>query len=197
MIAKYEMRIKNTQNGLIAMRPIPALLVIGTLMLALGSAAWGAEPAAEATTSRPAWVEMSPRRVGDTYQMAVTVGPYATRLECDARLPEVLQSALDQYVETYLGTEAVDRVDLPSDYLRETLLSEQCEEPVDTSFGRMTQVHALLEFGPEIKQRIDEAWRRVIIARRLLFVAAGTSVVLAVLGMVFVYLKLTASRADS
>jgi len=153
-----------------------------------------AEPSNEAVASRPAWVEMQPRRVGDAYQMAVTVGPYATRLECDARLPEVLQSALDQFVENYLGREAVDRVDLPNDYLREALLSDQWEEPVETSFGQMTQLHALLEFDPEIKQRIDEAWRNVIIARRLINAATITGFVLAGLGMVFVYLKLTPGR---
>ncbi len=152
-------------------------------------AATDQRPAA-APSARPAWVEAPPRRDGDAYRMSITVGPYTTRLECDAKLPEALQSALDQYVETCLGPKAVGRVRLPPDYLRKQLVKQQWEETIQASFGPMKQLHVLLQFDQKTKNRIEDEWNSAIVAGRLWYTGTGVAAALVILCVAFGYLKM-------
>ena len=143
-------------------------------------------PAAE---PRPAWVDAEPRRNGDTYQMSITVGPYATRLECDAQLPKALQGAVDAYVETYLGPQAAGRVRLPAEELRTQLVKEEWEETIQASFGPMKQLHVLLQFDHKMRDRIHEARTNAIITERLIYTGTGVGGGLLLLAILFALLK--------
>ena len=156
------------------------------LTLALSQRERGPDKAA----SRPAWVNAPPQLVGDAYQMSIVVGPYTTRAECDAKLPEALQESLDQYVNVCLGDQAVDDIRLPADYLRQQLVKAQWEETRQHSVGPMTWLHVLLQFDRKIKDRILEEHRQAIIGRRLQAVATWSAMGLALLTVAFGYLKI-------
>ena len=123
--------------------------------------------------------------------MSVTVGPYTTRLECEAKLPEALQPAVAEYVEIYLGPEAARSVQSCSEELRRQLVKEKLEETVQTSLGPMVQLHARLAFDTKIQERLRDQWRQVIVAGRLQRVAAALGIMLALLALLFAYLKMS------
>jgi hypothetical protein len=124
----------------------------------------GEEPADD---DRPDWVDAAPHRAGGVYRMPIMVGPYTTRLECDAKLPDELRNAIDAYVTDYIGPEASGRVRLPSDYVREHVARETWQQTKRFSVGPMVQLHVLLEFDREVNARLDEQWHRAMVAERL------------------------------
>ena len=139
---------------------------------------------------RPAWIDAPPQVVDDAYQMSISVGPYTTRAECDAKLPEALQEALDQYVEVCLGDQTVDRVRLPVEYLRKEIVKEQWEETRQHSVGPMVWLHVLLKFDRKLKDQVLEAYGRATVNRRLQLVGAWAALGLGLLTVAFGYLKI-------
>ena len=136
------------------------------------------------------WVDAKPQKVGDVYQMSVSVGPYSTRKECDERLPDELQAALGRYVEVCLGDEpAAYDIRLPSEYLRQQLMKAEWQEVRPYSVGPMIQLHVLLQFDRKVKDRVLEAYRESVVEERLRVVGFYAAVVLSVLGAWFAYLK--------
>ena len=99
--------------------------------------------------------------------MPVTVGPYTTRLECEAKLPDALEAAVAEYVEIHLGPDVAAGVRLPPDELRQLLVKEKFDETIDTSLGPMAQLHARLAFDTRAQERLREQWRQVLVAGRL------------------------------
>ena len=138
---------------------------------------------------RPAWVGAGPKLIDNAYFMTLKVGPYTTRLECEANLPEALQSAVSEYVELYLGPEAAKRVRLPADDLRQRLVREVWEEPVQSSIGPMVQLHVQTAFDTKTQEAIKDAWRRSIVADRLRRSGAVLAAVLGVLAVAYTVLK--------
>ncbi len=142
-----------------------------------------------AAVPKPEWIGKPPRRVGDSYEMSLATGPYTTRLECDAKIPEVLQSAMDQFVEAYLGRPAVGWVRLPSEQLRQ-LVAEEWEEHLQSSVGPMTQVHLLVNFDQKAKNFIDEAMSLSKFTERAVVAGVGLIGLWLFLGWIWAYLKL-------
>jgi hypothetical protein len=150
----------------------------------------GANPPAR-RPARPNWVEAPPRRVGDAYEIAVATDPFATRLECEARLPQALERAVAQYAAVYLGDdEAASQIRLPLDFLRTKVVAEEWEEPFDSSVGPMVRIHALLRFDRAANARIDEAWQRRVVEARLWGLGTALCGVLATLAVAWAYVRL-------
>jgi hypothetical protein len=147
------------------------------------------EPAVAKSEARPAWVDAPPRSVDDAYEMSITVGPYTTRAECDAKLPEALHEALGRYVDICLGDEPPVGVRLPPDELRDRLVKDRWEETRQYSVGPMIRLHVLLRFDREFKERVLEQRRRAIVADRLGAIAFLATIGLILLATVFAYLK--------
>ena len=153
----------------------------------------GAKPPAAPAKTSPDWVEAPPRSLRGVYQMSVAVGPYTTRAECDAKLPDALQEALDHYAEVCLGGQVEEPVLLPPDQLRQ-LVKDQWEEVRQYSVGPMVRLHVLLEFDRKVKDRVVEEHKRGVVARRLRFAGVGLAAGLALLGALYGYLKATGTR---
>jgi hypothetical protein len=151
-----------------------------------------APPAKPQATARPAWVDAPPHYADNAYLMPVAVGPYTTRLECDAAVPEALQQAVAKYVEAYLGPEAARHT--PAEFTREQLVGQQWEETVESSVGRMITLHLELRFTAAMQDALRDALRQATAAERLRWAAGGLAGVLALLGALFGYLKLTTVR---
>ena len=145
---------------------------------------------AVAAPERPDWVAWPAKYIDDAYVMPVSVGPYTTELECDARLPDALQAAVADYVEIYLGPETAASVRLPADELRKLSLARgRFVETIETSLGPMVQLHAQLAFDTKVQEQLREQWRQAVVAGRLRYAAGGLAVLLSLLALLFAYLK--------
>jgi hypothetical protein len=149
-----------------------------------------AHPAAEAESTPPGWVNCPPQAAGDVYQMSLTIGPYTTRAECDAKLPEELQKALNQYVEMCLGEPLPAGVGLPESEFRQAIVKNQREVVRQYSVGPMVNLQVLLEFDRSVKERVLEECRRATVGRRIWILGAGLASLLAVLGVFYGYLRI-------
>ena len=127
--------------------------------------------------------------------MAVAVGPYESRLECERNLPDAVRPSVDFYVGELLGPKAVGRIELPNDYLRDHLIKEQWEEKREftvTSSRKvpMTLLHTLLGFDSDVKQYLRQTWHEIVLVQRLRHVALLGGYVLLLLATFWAYLKL-------
>ncbi len=166
-----------------------------------GAASAAEVPAlAEPPASGPPWVGRADCKVGNTYQMSVSVGPYTTRAECDQKLPDRLQAAVDEYAAAYIGPEARGHVRLPLDYIRGEIVKEEWEQQrphLMTPKGEipetrkvMTTLHALLEFDQVVNARLEEEWDKVVVAQRIGGVGTLAGAVLLLLAGVYGYLRI-------
>lgn len=147
-------------------------------------------PWLDAITSEPDSPAGFPARVLEgTYQMVVKAGPYETREECESSLPDALERGVRQFIARDLGEEPADRIHLPLEFIATRVVKDQVTEPVNTSFGPMVQVHALLRFDREVQARIHDQWNRILVNRRLWHAGGALGGVLLLLSVVYGYLK--------
>ncbi|MFZ1932694.1 MAG: hypothetical protein WAU84_03010 [Thermoguttaceae bacterium] len=139
----------------------------------------------------PAWVNQPPQMLGDTYQMTIVVGPYATPQECNDELPAELQRALNRYVQGHVSQSAgVRPIALPYDFLREEVVKGQWEEIAPSSVGPMTRLYVLLQFDRKVRERIVEEGRRSVVAGRLWTTGVGLAGLLWLLAVMYGYLTI-------
>ncbi len=156
----------------------------------MGQAA-ASKPAAATSASRPEWVGASPRRTQDGYQVSVATDPFATPLECQRQLPEVVRQAVAQYVALYLGDEALAaQIELPLEFLLREVVRAQWEEAYESSVGPMVRLHALLVFDGKCNARIDEAAHQRLVQHRVGRLGLILAGVLALLAAAWAYLRL-------
>jgi len=152
------------------------------------------------SAARPAWVDALPHREGSDYQRAIVVGPYTTREECDKKLPEELQLAVDDYAVKFVNPRASGRVQLPPDYLQGSLIRDTWEErrvfPLSPSLhSPMIQLHVLVGFDAKAVEMIRNAWKRIVVEERVYRLAAVGIVLLSLLTIAWAYLRLDLSTA--
>ena len=153
-----------------------------------------------ATAPRPAWIDSIPHREGSDYQVPIVVGPYTTREECDKKLPEELLRAVDAYAVNLLGPRASGRVQLPLDYLQESLIRDTWEErrvfPLSPSLhSPMVQLHVLVGFDAKAVEKIRKVWKQIVVEGRVYRLAAVGIVLLLSLTIAWAYLRLDLSTA--
>jgi tetratricopeptide (TPR) repeat protein len=147
------------------------------------------------TAARPAWVDAAPRLIDDAYQMVVSVGPYTSLLECDAKLPEAIGKAVDEYAKIAVGPGVVGTAWLPDAAFCRRLIKDRWEEVKQYSVGPMTQLYVLLEFDHKAKGQIADALHQGVIERRVAHTVAGMAAVLGGLALLYGGLRVTAPRA--
>jgi hypothetical protein len=155
---------------------------------------------------RPEWVDWEPgelHKVGSACQMAISVGPYSSRLECDQKLPDELHAAMRKYTAARVGPAASARVRLPLEYLRSHVIRTEWEEQtqvlitprgqIPEKYVRMTQLHVLLQFDHQVNTLIEQEWDNVVARERIAVAGVSTAVVLLLLGLVYAWLKIDLS----
>ena len=140
----------------------------------------------------PPWVGLPPRWVGGVYQVTITTDPFATAHQCERALPGVVEDAIAQYIQTELRFEPriARKVKLPGRYVRDDIVKQKWTQPVQTSFGQWTQLHALLEFDHKAAERIEEECKAAIVTERLWYAGTGVAGALVLLALLFVTLKI-------
>ncbi len=151
---------------------------------------------------RPPWVDTLPQQIAGVYRMPTAVGPYATRGECERELPKELRAAMDEYVELYLGPKAVGRVMLPLSYVQENVVREDWLETRQVAVSPtkqipMVRLHVLLEFDRGVNARLDEAWHRAVIHRKLWALGTAGTVLLMCLSAFWGYLRIDLATAGA
>lgn len=164
-------------------------------------------PAAEeepgTAEKRPPWVDKPPQAAGNVYQVAIKTDPRPNRAECESELTGAANQAISAYAETELkrSPQVAQRVQLPQTYVRNRIIQKEWPEPVQTSWGKWVQLHALLQFDQEAKQqiqkdcdraqqRLDEEWQQASVLRRLCYSGTGLATVLLLLSVLFACLKM-------
>jgi len=145
----------------------------------------------EPASSRPAWVDAQPDRVGDVFQMAVSVGPYPTLVQCDTELPAAIRDAIQDYAENHLDHRARGvKVQLDNlESLPQGVVAETYAETVSTSFGAMRQLHARLTFDHRASQWVREQVRDALVGQRLWYTGGAAAGVLAGLAVLWMGLR--------
>lgn len=144
---------------------------------------------------RPKWVDEPTGLVNGVYYKNVSSGPYATVAGCDEALPAELNIAVDQFIDSYLGSGASHLVHLPLGYVQDELVKARYEETSDFSIGPMKNVHVQLVFDGKAREVIKRRYQNALADVRMKEVAIGAGSVLLLLGAMFSYLKLdTATR---
>jgi hypothetical protein len=144
---------------------------------------------------RPQWViDGKPKLVGDVYSIPVSSEPRALPRLAKQALDEALVKATNQFIADQLGSELAPA--LVCNYNAESVKREFVkpenfyDEVITVSIGDMHQSHALLEFPPAFRARIQTSWAEVRAASRLTQMGLFAGAALLLLGSVFGYFRL-------
>lgn len=151
----------------------------------------------------PAWVGKPPQSTGDVYRTTITTDPLRNAAECEGQLPDAVNQAVREYVETQLhrSSQVAQRVQLDLKTIQDKIVKERWLEPVRISLGEWKQLHALIEFDPQTKDRIvkectlvqerlDQQREEAVVVDRLYYSGIGLAAVLALLAVAFACLKI-------
>lgn len=154
----------------------------------------GPRKTAPERSTRPDWVGEPPRRVGDAYQVSLDVDPYTTIEESDSALPAKINAAVDDYVGQLIGLQARGRIRLPMEYIDEHVKRDDWQEWRKHAMGPVTvdmvHRHVLLRFDNAVNDHIRQMWKRSIVNERVAGAAALGGGVLALVAMIYGYLRL-------
>lgn len=146
-------------------------------------------------STRPDWVGEPPRRAGDAYQVSLDVDPYATIEESDKALPAKINAAVDDYAAQLIGPQARGRIRLPMEYIDEHVKRDDWQEWRKHEMGPsltvdMVHRHVLLRFDGAVNDHIRQMWKRSIVNERVAGVGTLGGGVLALVAMIYSYLRL-------
>jgi hypothetical protein len=167
--------------------------------LATGEAALAAkvgdfQPVVEKTdVPRPKWMDEPQGKHGDDgeYRKIASVEFYHSRSECEEALPNELRSAVEKYIDQFLGEQGAGKlVAMPMHDIHERVVRDEWEEHAAGSYGTIVNLHKLLVFDRNVKNEILERYQRARVAGRLATTGVGAGLFLGFLGTVFGYLKL-------
>lgn len=150
----------------------------------------------KAVVPRPDWVESPAQWVGQTYQMPITIGPYATRPECDAKTPDELTRAVEDYVAMILNPETELKPNLPADFLEEKIVKQRFEETIQSSVGPMIQRHLLLEFDRSVRDRLEKLLSTAVVHKRLVQLGIGFASLFATLMIAWACLRISLAKSS-
>jgi hypothetical protein len=152
------------------------------------------KPRVQFNTPRPNWVEADfSAEKGDVQKVSVSSGPYKRKHDAQRALNEELVRVTSEFVSDYLGNQAAGTL-VPVEL--ETIKSELIlpgntfDEQIEISeLGPMHQCHALVNFTPSFKAKLDERWRTITVAGRTAKLGVIAVGVLMALSVVFGYFK--------
>jgi hypothetical protein len=146
--------------------------------------------------NRPKWVDAEPAVIDGVYHTCLCVGPYSSRQECDALLPEELQNAVNRYATRCLDGRTSAKITLADQSLQNEIVKEFWEEPQESSVGPMLNLYARLEFHPAVKEKILALQHQSELNTRLIIACGGVLLVLGLLAGVFTYLKIGGRKTE-
>ncbi|MBX3433625.1 MAG: hypothetical protein KF847_09925 [Pirellulales bacterium] len=158
----------------------------------------GDKPKSGESPERPKWLDAPPTLGDGLRREIVSTAPFATLKECHDELLVLISGKVRQRIAVLthgVGARGgvvpqLTRMSLRIDQLLDQIVVDQYIEPVDASFGDMLKAHVLLEFGPEVDERLIAAWQAYVRRDRLGAVAATAGACVGVVALAFGLLKL-------
>lgn len=158
----------------------------------------GDKPRSGESPERPKWLDAPPTLGDGLRREIVSTAPFATLKECHDELLVLISGKVRQRISVLthgVGARGgvvpqLTRMSLRIDQLLDQIVVDQYIEPVDASFGDMLKAHVLLEFGPEVDERLIAAWQAYVRRDRLGAVAATAGACVGVVALAFGLLKL-------
>lgn len=143
---------------------------------------------------RPDWLDKKPASAQGVFFMVASDGPYSEP-ECDREKIRLARTTAAEYFEAYANL-SLDAQRVPYEAIvAGNAFREYYKEPVQTSFGTMYQLHALLAFDDRARGMLREQYRQTQVEERLVKVGSAGGLLAALLGTLFGWLKLdTATR---
>jgi hypothetical protein len=144
--------------------------------------------------SLPEWVHRKPNITEDPYYVVVSSDEYsADAFSRDEMLNARIGDAADRYIREVMRRPTVaDAVKFDPLYLRSAYL--------DTEAGTATageQVFVRLKFDSRFQAEVDHRWRQLVSSDRLEKLSGFSAVGLALLGVVYIYLRATSPKQAS
>ena len=121
----------------------------------------------------------------------VVAGPCLTVKDCEQELDREMMIATNRYIAEVLGRDDVGgRLQIDADFVRSHLLHEVTQsELVDTSYGKMRYLTALLRFDQAFSDELDSRWKNAQQKARVLQAGFGAGSILLLLVILLGYLK--------
>jgi hypothetical protein len=148
---------------------------------------------------RPGWVESPPVLDAETQLIAISAGPDLNLRDCRRRLADEAKATMDEYIDGLLAHPgAANVLDYRADQVMSRLVRPDNiyqEEIISPSFGRMHQIHALLEIREDFRHEVESRWHDVVTRSRLAAMGLIGGGVLALIFVLFGYFRIdTATR---
>jgi hypothetical protein len=121
----------------------------------------------------------------------VVAGPCLTVKDCELELDREMIIATNRYVAEVLGQDDVGgHLQIDADFARSHLLHEIIQsETIDTSYGEMRYLTAVLRFDQSFSDELDARWKNTQQKARVLQAGLGAGSVLLLLVILLGYLK--------
>ncbi|MHB8900198.1 MAG: hypothetical protein ACYC6Y_15725, partial [Thermoguttaceae bacterium] len=144
--------------------------------------------------NRPDWVGKRPFKQDSVYCWPIAADPSPDPVDAEEQaLPKALDTVVADYIRTrlQLGSAAASQVRLPPDFLRTRMVGDDVwAEPLALSVGDFVRIHALVKFDHEVNEAIAQQWRHLQMTGRLWAAAGILALVLALMALVYCYLKI-------
>jgi hypothetical protein len=151
---------------------------------------------AEDVASLPDWVHREPARTDDPYYVVVSSGDFTDAFARDEMLSAQMVNAADRYIREVLRRPAVaDAIKFDPAYLRSAYFDAQYPPPGSTAAGEETFVR--LKFDSHFRDEVDRRWQDFVSSEHLEKLSGYSAVGLALLGVVYIYLRATSPKPAS
>jgi len=147
--------------------------------------------------SLPDWVHREPYRSDDSYYVVARSGDFTDSFARDEMLSAQIVNAADRYIREVMPRSAAfaDAVKFDPAYLRSTYLDAQYPPVGSGATGEETFVR--LKFDSHFRDEVDRRWREFVSSDRLEKLSGYSAVGLALLGVVYIYLRATSPKQAS
>ncbi len=118
----------------------------------------------EPEPTRPAWVDLPPKQIGNVYRVAISSGPYKTKPECYHALEILLGKEVQQRIEHLMPDAKIPdtaQLGITTEYILQEICNKNKTwvETTEASFGKMKQVHVQMEFTAATEKHLQTAFR--------------------------------------
>ncbi|MEX2308324.1 MAG: hypothetical protein WD738_12055 [Pirellulales bacterium] len=144
--------------------------------------------------SRPAWVDETPKRVGNTHRDVIVTDEYATIEECyeatDISLLAKTNARIEKLTNDNWSFGSAHNLGIGLDYIRREIATDEYVETVERSFGPMKKMYTLIEFSPAVDRELKVRWDAHRRQERFAMVGKGAGSVLALVALVWGLLRI-------